>query len=212
VTAARYNALAMRVMATALASVLLAITVASSSRHSLGEGGRERGPETTDLAGRPVDPLHRDSSVRVSTLVFVRTDCPISNRYAPEIERVRARFEARQARTWIVYLDADLKTEDIAAHRREYRVETPGLRDRSGQLARSIGVTVVPEAAVFVHDGERARLVYRGRIDNQYTDLARHRPRATQFDLRDALERALTRPPEQPVLTPAVGCLIEDTP
>ena len=39
-----------------------------------------------DLAGKPVDPLHANPGKPV-VLIFVRTDCPISNRYAPTIQR-----------------------------------------------------------------------------------------------------------------------------
>ena len=44
----------------------------------------------TDLDGDPVDPLAPDD--RIDALVFVRTDCPISNRYAPELARIATRF------------------------------------------------------------------------------------------------------------------------
>lgn len=35
---------------------------------------------TQDLAGKPVDPFAPSANVRV--FIFVRTDCPVSNRYA----------------------------------------------------------------------------------------------------------------------------------
>ena len=47
-----------------------------------------------DLQGRAVDPL-ANAEARLSVLVFLRSDCPISNRYAPEIRRLHARFAPR---------------------------------------------------------------------------------------------------------------------
>jgi hypothetical protein len=38
-------------------------------------------------------------------LVFVRTDCPISNRYAPELRRLQDRFAPRGMAFWLVYPD-----------------------------------------------------------------------------------------------------------
>jgi hypothetical protein len=40
-------------------------------------------PHATDLDGHPVNPFSSDAQATV--LLFVQTDCPISNRYAPTI-------------------------------------------------------------------------------------------------------------------------------
>jgi len=40
-----------------------------------------------DLAGKPFDPF-RAAHGKVVVLIFVRTDCPISNRYAPMIQQL----------------------------------------------------------------------------------------------------------------------------
>ena len=45
-----------------------------------------------DLDGRLVDPLALPAGTRAHVLVFTTTDCPISNRYAPEIQRLAAAY------------------------------------------------------------------------------------------------------------------------
>ncbi|MGC1581608.1 MAG: hypothetical protein WA766_09000, partial [Candidatus Acidiferrales bacterium] len=40
-----------------------------------------------DLNGKSVDPL-KAAPGKIVVLIFVRTDCPISNRYAPAIQRI----------------------------------------------------------------------------------------------------------------------------
>ena len=40
-----------------------------------------------NLAGEEVPPF-RDRDSRITVFLFLRTDCPISNRYAPEIQRL----------------------------------------------------------------------------------------------------------------------------
>ena len=64
----------------------------------------------------------------------------------------------------------------------------PAIRDPDHALVRRAGVHVTPEAAVYVFDADTPRLAYRGRIDDRVVELGRQRPRATRFDLRDALE------------------------
>jgi thiol-disulfide isomerase/thioredoxin len=56
------------------------------------------------LAGTTVDPL-KLSEGQVVVMLFVRTDCPISNRYAPTIQHLSEKFRGR-ANFWLVYPDA----------------------------------------------------------------------------------------------------------
>jgi hypothetical protein len=53
-------------------------------------------PTGVDLAGKPVDPLRANPGKPV-VLVFIRTDCPISNRYAPTIQRISAQYAGKTA-------------------------------------------------------------------------------------------------------------------
>jgi hypothetical protein len=60
-----------------------------------------QGPAVTDLDGRPVAPL--DVAGRATVLLFTAVDCPISDRYAPEVRRLAARFGGAGVRFWVVY-------------------------------------------------------------------------------------------------------------
>ena len=57
-----------------------------------------------DLDGRPVAPL--DGGARATVLLFTAVDCPISDRYAPEVRRLAARFGDAGVRFWVVYANA----------------------------------------------------------------------------------------------------------
>jgi len=57
-----------------------------------------------DLAGGRVDPLPA-AGAGPAVLVFVRTDCPIANRYAPELRRLQDRFVRGGVAFWLVYPD-----------------------------------------------------------------------------------------------------------
>src|SRR5277367_660963 len=52
-----------------------------------------------DLAGKPADPL-KSGGAQVIVLVFVRTDCPVSNRYAPTIQRLSAEHAGKATFGW----------------------------------------------------------------------------------------------------------------
>src|SRR4051812_38695473 len=71
------------------------------------------------LDGAVVRPLEPAGAANV--LLFVGTDCPISNGYAPEIQRVCAAAAARGVRCLLVYEDAGLTVEAARAHLAAYR-------------------------------------------------------------------------------------------
>jgi thiol-disulfide isomerase/thioredoxin len=157
-----------------------------------------------NLDGSPADPFSAASGKPV-VLIFVRTDCPISNRYAPLIQRISAEYGAKVS-LWLVYPSRTSTAEKIRQHEREYGYKLPALRDPEHALVTQAQVQVTPEAAVF--DGNH-RLLYHGRIDDLYQDFGRARPAATTHELDDAIQAALNgkkRPPN----TPGVGCFIAD--
>lgn len=159
-----------------------------------------------DLDGREVDPFQgRDAKVMV--FLFVRTDCTISNRYAPEMRRLFEKFAKRQVAFWLVYPDPGDSVAMIREHVAEYGYPGAVLRDPQHTLVGLTGATVTPEVAVFAG---AERMVYRGRIDDRYGDLGRARPAPTTRDLENALEAALAGKPLPHPTTPAVGCFIAD--
>ncbi len=156
------------------------------------------------LDGTPADPFLAAAG-RPVVLIFVRTDCPISNRYAPLIQRISSEYGAKIG-LWLVYPSRTASAEKIRQHEREYGYKLAALRDPQHALVTQAQVRVTPEAAVF--DANR-HLLYHGRIDDLYQDFGRARPAATTHELDDAIQAALsgkTPPPN----TPGVGCYIAD--
>jgi AhpC/TSA family protein len=143
---------------------------------------------------------------KVVVLIFVRTDCPIANRYAPEISRLQSAHSS-EAAFWLVYPDKRETDEAIRKHDLEYHLQVPVLRDPQHVLAKRAQVSVTPEAAVF---DARGHLVYHGRIDNWFQDFGRARPAATTHELADAIAAALRGRPETLPSAPAIGCYLSD--
>ena len=162
--------------------------------------------ELVDLEALPVDPF---AEQRASVFIFLRTDCPISNSYAPEIRRLREAYAAQGVVFWMVYPDPDEATADIRRQLSEYQLTGPVLRDPKTALARRAQVHVTPEAAVF---NARQELVYHGRIDDRFAAFGVKRPEPSRRDLADALDAVLAGRPVAPASGKAVGCSITFVP
>jgi hypothetical protein len=179
------------------------IRASEPARIGIGDG------TAVTLDGTVVDPL-KASAGKVVVLIFVRVDCPLSNRYAPTIQGIerRARIEnAGRVAFWLVYPDRSESAEQIRKHDREFELDLPALRDVQRSLVAESHAQTTPEAAVF--DLNR-KLVYHGRIDNLYEDFGRARPAATTHELEDAIRAALDGKEVANASVPAVGCYIAD--
>lgn len=159
-----------------------------------------------DLDGQPVDPF-AFSGAKAAVFLFTRTDCPISNRYAPEVRRLHEKFVPQGVAFALVYVDPAQPVEEIRAHLEEYDYPCRAWRDPEHRLVERSGASITPEAAVFVPDGG---MPYRGRIDNRFADFGETRAAPTKRDLEDALMAILDGRPVETATTEAVGCYIDD--
>lgn len=145
------------------------------------------------------------SALALTVYIFTTTDCPISNRYAPEIQRLAAKFSGN-AKFVLVYPVPTDTPALIETHRKKFALQIPFVRDAQQQLVKKTGVTVTPEAALM--DGER--LLYRGRIDDRYIEFGKDRPAPTTHDLEAALDAAIAGKPIAVKETRAIGCILSD--
>ncbi len=162
-------------------------------------------PAGVDLTGKPVDPLHSDTGKPV-VLIFIRTDCPISNRYAPTIQRISARYASKTA-FWLVYPDKSESSAAIEKHLREYGYKLPALHDPQHSLVKLGEAEVTPEAALFDASGQ---LEYHGRIDNWYQSFGHARSAPTTHELDNAIQAVLSGKKPEVTTAGAVGCYISD--
>ena len=185
--------------------LLILLTVVATGLFPLLTGSIGAQASAVDLAGNPVDPL-QSSPGKVVVLVFVRTDCPVSNRYGPTIQRISAQHRDKVA-FWLVYPSKAESPEMIRKHQQDFGYQLPALRDLQRTLVKQGRVQITPEVAVF--DVNR-RLVYHGRIDNLYEDFGRARSAPTTHELDDAILAAIHGKTLASDSVPAVGCYISD--
>jgi hypothetical protein len=161
-----------------------------------------------NLAGAAVDPLAVPNAAKAIVFLFTSTDCPISNRYAPELRRLAALFAPKGVVFRLVYPNP---AEDAGAIRTHivdfaYGGAAEALRDPTHALVKFTGATITPEAVVYA----AGRVQYRGRVDNRFVDFGVDRPAATEHDLHDAIAAILAGKPVAHPETQAVGCYIAD--
>lgn len=150
-------------------------------------------------------PLKTDAKIVV--LVFISSECPISNKLAPELERLGRKFASNEVSFNLVYPNTSDTEEKIADHRRDYHLAANFVRDPKHELVKLATATVTPEAAVF---NAKRELVYRGRVNDRFLALGKDRPQATRNDLENAINALLAGKKAKHARTEAVGCFIQD--
>jgi hypothetical protein len=141
-------------------------------------------------------------------LLFIRTDCPISIRYAPEIQRLYQSYHRQGIEFRLIYTESALDVAAMARHKSEYGLTLPSEIDLDHGYVRKAKVTVTPEAAVFAG----SEMLYRGRIDDRYPALGQSRRQASRHDLEEVLSALAAGRKPAPRFSRATGCAIESSP
>jgi mono/diheme cytochrome c family protein/thiol-disulfide isomerase/thioredoxin len=138
-------------------------------------------------------------------LVFMGTECPIGNSFLP----VLAGLHKDCAGKGVAFLGVNSNLQDtparVAAHARDNEIPFPVLKDVGNRLADRLEAKRTPEALVLDPAG---RVLYRGRIDDQF-GIGYSRPnKPTRRDLAEAIEEVLAGKAVSVPATPVAGCLI----
>jgi thiol-disulfide isomerase/thioredoxin len=160
-----------------------------------------------DLNGHPMAKFSAPGD-RAVVFIFAATDCPISKRYIPEIDRIEKEFNSQGVSFWWVFPNPDDTVSLVRKHELDYSIHAKTLIDDKQELTQFAHVAVTPEAAVFSVDHGALREAYHGRIDDLYTSFGRSRPAATRHDLEDAITAVLAGRTPTPAAHGPVGCSI----
>lgn len=162
------------------------------------------GPVVHDIDGKAFYPMQPAGAAEV--LFFITSDCPISNFYAPEIQRICRDYSGKSVSCALVYVDPTMAVGSVRQHLHDFGYSgIPAILDNKHIVVQAAGATVTPEAVLVGHDGKKR---YEGRIDNFYAGLGKPRRQATTHDLRTALDEVLAGKAVTTPKTNAVGCYI----
>lgn len=141
---------------------------------------------------------------KATVFVFVGTECPNSNTYAPILARLYREYSPRGVAFFNVYSDpAELAA--VRKHDEDFKTPFAALLDPHQRLARETGARSTPEVAIVGPEGQQ---LYRGRIDNRFVEPGKTRYQPTENDLDEALGAILKGKSVPHPVTRTIGCAI----
>jgi thiol-disulfide isomerase/thioredoxin/mono/diheme cytochrome c family protein len=155
-----------------------------------------------DLSGNVVQ-LAQKEGVKAVALVFLSDECPVSNQYIPELNRIAQSLGKSPVEIYGVMSDRTRTRQQAKEFVETFKPSFPVLFDASATLARLLTPTHVPEAFVLDPLGN---IVYRGRIDNQFDDNLKRRTNVTSHDWQDAIQATARGEKVLLAQTNPVGC------
>jgi len=138
-------------------------------------------------------------------LFFITTDCPISNGYVPEMNRIAKEYAAHGVRTFGVMTDTSVPVSDLRKHVKDFAYQFPVLIDPTQILVKYTNVDTNPESVLIT---PQSGVVYMGRIDNKVENFGQQRPEPTVRELRDAINASLAGKPVPKAFSQPIGCSI----
>ncbi len=153
-------------------------------------------------------PLFESKQAKATVVVFLGTQCPINNAYAPRLAELHAEYGPKGVQFVAVNSNEHDPLDAIRTHAKKYKIPFPVLRDDDHRAADRFGAERVPEA--FVLDAER-RIRYRGSIDDQY-GIGYRRPQPTKRYLVAALDEVLAGKEVTVAKVAVEGCYITRAP
>ncbi len=138
-------------------------------------------------------------------VVFVGTECPVSNAFMPVLAGLHKEYAGKGVAFLAVNANLQDTPDKVAAHARTNEMPFPVLKDVGNRLADRLAARRTPEALVLDAAG---RVLYRGRIDDQF-GIGYARPgKPARRDLAEALNEVLAGKAVSVPTTPVAGCLI----
>ena len=146
-------------------------------------------------------------ATKMIVFVFLGPECPISQRYVPELNRIAAQRDTNSVEFYGVVSGHSTPRAEVNSFIHEYRIAFPVLVDDRLELANWLRPTHVPEAYVLKADGD---LMYHGRIDDGYEAVGRQRTVVQHRELRDAMAAVLSGRTPPRMFAQPVGCYFEE--
>lgn len=153
-----------------------------------------------DSAGKSVEVGHWNKS-KATVIMFVSTQCPVSNAYNERMEKLAKNYSAKGVRFVGVNANKQESSGEIAEHSKEHGFTFPVLKDKGNVIADKFDAKVTPEIYVVNAKGD---LVYHGQIDNSQNET-----KVKAHPLAAALDEVLAGQPVAQGDVAAFGCSIK---
>jgi len=149
--------------------------------------------------------LRRQLGTRATAVIFINTECPISNGYVNTLNEFAKQFASQGVTVVGLNPNDGVSLPEMAAHRKEFAIAFPVLRDLGAIVADQLGARHCPEAVLIDTHGT---VQYKGRIDERYTKRGGAANEIRRHDLMLATEQFLASKPISVTRTEVIGCPI----
>ncbi|HTY36671.1 MAG TPA: thioredoxin family protein [Bacteroidota bacterium] len=140
-------------------------------------------------------------SSKVIVLMFIATQCPVSNAYDDRMVALQKDYAAKGVTFIGINANKQESAEEVKNHAKEHGFVFPILKDWNNVIADRLGASVTPETYVL---NSKFEILYHGRIDDSQRE-----NRVSSKDLRAALDEVLGGKPVSLKETKAFGCSIK---
>jgi len=135
-------------------------------------------------------------------VMFVATKCPYSNAYNDRMRDMAAAYEKRGVLFVGINSNKTEPADEVRAHAKQHGLAFPLMKDPDNKVADLYDARHTPEIYVVDPSG---KLVYHGRIDENYEDASK----VSSPDLKNALDQLLAGQAVAKAETKAFGCSIK---
>jgi len=164
----------------------------------LGAPGKVESIKATDLDGKPVE---MQTAGKITTVIFISTQCPISNDYNERMKALYNEFSAKGVQFAFLNSNSTESSADAAEHARKHGFPFRVLKDVNNVEADRFSAEFTPHVFVI---GKNSEIIYRGAIDD-----SRPADKVSKTYLKDVLNAALEGKPLPVTQTKAFGCTIK---
>lgn len=164
----------------------------------LGAPGKVESIKATDLDGKPVE---IQTAGKITTVIFISTQCPISNDYNERMKALYGEFSPKGVQFAFLNSNSTESPADAAEHARKHGFPFRVLKDINNVEADRFSAEFTPHVFVI---GKNSEIIYRGAIDD-----SRPADKVTKTYLKDVLNAALAGKPLPVTETKAFGCTIK---
>jgi peroxiredoxin len=134
-------------------------------------------------------------------LIFVSTQCPVSNAYNERMEKLYRDFKDKNVVFLGINSNKEETTDKIKKHAEEKGLTFPILKDSQNKIADKLEASFTPEVFVLSKDRE---IIYHGRIDD-----SRREDEVKTQDLKNTLNEIIKGKEVSVKSTKAFGCTIK---
>lgn len=157
--------------------------------------------EPLSLTGTDGKPVSISLEGKTTALIFVATQCPVSNDYNSRMKDLYSEYKAKGVDFVFVNSNSSEPAAEVVKHAKDNGFSFAVHKDNDNKLADRFSAQVTPEVFVFDKTG---KVAYHGSIDD-----SRAVDRISKRPLKDALDAVLAGKAAPAAESKAFGCTIK---